>query len=267
MEEEKKKRGRKKILKVEEEEVVPQEEPKKRGRKKKEVVNELIEKIQDMKIEDFVVNEEEEKNVSIDTKMEIEEEDQEREERREIKSKRLERVSGVEMEEKIYYLYLCKRRLEAKDEKGEFFEYQEEKIQHTLFIYQIILYGSYENDMVLYPTERSDLEYEDEIEMIANRQRIKIRVIHEKKLKELQKEIEKDQWKILMIPYRKPKSGKVLESEIFQQIMKRDEWFVGSEKKYLDHTELLNRPFYFRESERLIMSSLTLKDLFLEFAK
>ena len=94
-----KKRGRKKIIKPIEDEEEKEEiiiEPKKRGRQKK-VSNELIQQIQDMKIEDFHIEEEEitmgvkemKNNIEEITKgvesIVIEEEEtQERNERREI---------------------------------------------------------------------------------------------------------------------------------------------------------------------------------------
>jgi hypothetical protein len=269
-----KKRGRKKIAKLPEEEEEKKEEiitePKKRGRKKKES-NELIQQIQDMKIEDFEMQEEEEK------KSEVEEitkgiesiqinEDKERNERREIKSKRIQRVIG-EPKEDTYYLYLIKRRLEPIDEKGMYYEYDKEKIEKTVFIYQVLVYGSYENEMILYPIEREELIHEDEIELIEGRQTIKIRILPERSIKKIQKEIEQDKWKILMLQYRMPKIGKVTDREICKRILEKDHMFVGSEKRPIHNTEILNRHLYFFESESLILSHLTLKDIFEKFSK
>lgn len=308
-----KKRGRKKIAKLPEEkkeEIVT--EPKKRGRKKKES-NELIQQIQDMKIEDFQMQEKEEtvlfnpskegsdtsmvtngpstytlsegdqnnkplkneialtKTVEEITKgiesiMIEEEEDKERDEKREIKSKRIKRVIG-EPKSQTYYLYLYKRRLESVNEKGMYYEYDKEKIEKTIFIYQVIVYGSYENDMILYPTERDDLIHEDEIEIIKGHQMIRIRILPERSLKKFQREIEQDKWKVLMLRYRMPKIGRVTDREICEKILKKDEMFVGSEKRAIDNIEILNRNLFYFESDSLILSTLTLKDIFEEFAK
>jgi hypothetical protein len=245
-------------------------EPKKRGRKKKES-NELIQQIEDMKIEDFHMQKEEEETKDIEeitkgVESIIIEEDNERNERREIKSKRIQRVVG-EPKSQVYYLYLYKRRLESVDENGRYYEYNKEKIEKTIFIYQVIVYGSYENDMILYPTERDDLIHEDEIEMIKGHQIIKIRILPERSLKKNQKEIEQDKWKILMLQYRMPKIGRVMDQEICERILQKDYMFVGSEKRPIDNTEILNRPLFFFESDSLILSHITLKDVFEEFSK
>lgn len=280
--EEPKKRGRKKIVKLPEEENIQEDvvviEPKKKGRKKKES-NELIQQIQDMKIEDFQMEEETKTDHSPMSEIEkdveevskgiesiVIEDDQERNERREIKSKRIQRVIG-EPKEDTYYLYLIKRRLEPLDEKGMYYEYDKEKIEKTIFIYQVLIYGSYENDMILYPIEREDLIHEDEIELIKGHQTIKIRILPERSLKKIQKEIEQDKWKILMLQYRMPKIGKVSDREICERILQKDHMFVGSEKRPVHNTEILHRPLYFFESDSLILSSLTLKDVFEEFVK
>lgn len=269
-----KKRGRKKIMKLPEEEEEKKEEiitePKKRGRKKKES-NELIQQIQDMKIEDFQLQEETKSDEGVNeitkgVESIVIEEDHDRNERREIKSNRIQRISG-EPKSETYYLYLYKRRLEPVDEKGYYYEYDKEKIEKTIFIYQVIIYGSYENDMILYPTERDDLMYEDEIEMIKGHQTIKIRVLPERSLKKFQREIEQDKWKILWLQYRMPKIGRVTDREICEKILQKDFMFVGSEKRHIDNTEILNRNLFFLDSDQLILSPLTLKDVFEEFAK
>lgn len=269
-----KKRGRKKIMKLPEEEEEQKEEiviePKKRGRKKKEP-NELIQQIEDMKIEDFHMQKEEEETKDIEeitkgVESIVIEEDNDRNERREIKSHRIQRVVG-EPKSQVYYLYLYKRRLEKVDENGRYYEYNKDKIEKTIFIYQVIVYGSYENDMILYPTERDDLIHEDEIEMIKGHQIIKIRILDERSLKKIQKEIEQDKWKILMLQYRMPKIGRVMDQEICERILQKDYMFVGSEKRPVDNTEILNRPLFFFESDSLILSHITLKDVFEEFLK
>lgn len=271
--EEPKKRGRKKIVKLPEEENIQEDivviEPKKKGRKKKDS-NELIQQIQDMKIEDFKMQEEEEikpvEEITQGIASMVIEDDKERNERREIKSKRIERVCG-EPKSAIYYLYLYKRRLEPVDENGRYYEYDKKKIENTIFLYQVFVYGSYENDMVLYPTEREDLMYEDEIEMIKGKQIIKIRVLPERSLKKIQKEIEQDKWKILMLQYRMPKIGKVTDREICEKILQKDHIYVRLERIGIDNSEILNRPLFFFDTDLLILSSLTLKDVFEEFAK
>ncbi len=257
---EEKKRGRKKIIKpVEEEEVVVKEEPKKRGRKKKEVLNELVEKIQDMKIEDFMEEKETPEAVEIQKGIEcmhIEEENEERNERRELKSMRYQKVTKESGG--IYYLYLCKRRL---GNNGQ--EYDEEKIQKMIFLYQVFLYGRYENDIILFKEERSDIDYEDEIEMIHGQEVVKIRMMKESFINKIQEEIQKDRWNVLNLMYRIPKVGKITDSEICRRILDRDEFYLKgvSEKRIIDHNELLKRKIYYVDMDELIESSFTMRDV------
>jgi hypothetical protein len=66
-----------------------------------------------------------------------------------------------------------------------------------------------------------------------------------------------------------PKTGNVEDYEIWEKIFTKEEIYIkkSGEKRRIDNTYILNRPIYYVDGDLLILSSITIKDIFMKFVE
>ena len=237
-------------------------ELKKKGRKKKVEEDTIIEDITQVDENEFKIEEEVKEITTQIDEMTIEEEDTEREEKRIEKLNRRLQISNqqekkeTEDVEKVYYLYMYPCELRGDTPEDSFYK------KYMKSMYQIFISKRYLNYCYMDEIERKDIEYEDEWELIKNKQRCILRKM--KNLPDIE-EYKRDEWIQWLFQYRKTEDI-TNAKDIYQKILYREEYFIETKDKKerlcIDNSFLLERMILKRNGEMLEESGWKVKDIF-----
>ena len=246
----------KKIVEEKHEDVL---EPKKRGRKKKvEEQNTMIEEIIEVNEEEFKI-EEEVKEITTQIEDLTLEEEEARDEKRIEKLYRRLQISNQEKkeeEEKVYYLYIYPFSVKGNTPEDSFYK------KYMKSFYQVFFYKRHQSICYMDENERKDIEYEDEWEMIKNKQRC---IVRKMKNPPNQEEYIRDEWIQWFFEYRKTEDIQN-EKDIYQKILYREEYLIETKEKKermcIDNSFLLNRILYRRIGDIVEPSEWRVRDIF-----
>jgi hypothetical protein len=238
-------------------------EPKKRGRKKKvEEEDTIIEDITQVDENEFKIEEEVKEITTQIDEMKIEEETEREEKRMEKLNRRYQLMQINENKEeendieKVYYLYMYPCEVRGDTPEDSFYK------QYMKSMYQIFFYKRYLNYCYMDEIERKDIEYEDEWELIKNKQRC---IVRKMKNPPDMEEYKRDEWIQWLFQYRKMEDIKNVK-DIYQKILGREEYFIQTKEKKerwcIDNSFLLERMILKRNGEMLEESGWKVKDIF-----